>query len=53
MDDNLIFDYIKRAKVYARKASIHGKKKEYANSVEFYEKSLLEDNNYKVKEELK
>lgn len=44
MEDNLIFDYIKKAKVFARKASICAKQKKYAESVEFYEKSLLEDN---------
>lgn len=53
IEDNMIFDYIKKSKVFARKASIYAKQKKYAESVEFYEKSLLEDNVYKVKEEMK
>ena len=44
---------MKRSKVYARKGSVLGKLKKYKESVEFYEKSLLENSDYKVKEELK
>lgn len=53
MDDNLCYDYMKRAKVYARKGSVLSKQKDYANSHIFYEKSLLENSDYKVKEEMK
>lgn len=53
MDENMCYDYMKRAKVYARKGSVLSKQKDYANSHIFYEKSLLENSDYKVKEEMK
>lgn len=53
MDDNLCYDYVKRAKVYARKGSVLSKQKDYVGSQTFYEKSLLENSDYKVKEEMK
>jgi hypothetical protein len=33
MDDNLIYDYLKRSKVYARKGSVLGKQKKYEESI--------------------
>ncbi len=53
MDDNLMYDYLKRSKVYARKGGVLGKLHKYEESIIFYEKSLLENNDYKIKEELK
>jgi len=32
MDDNLCYDYVKRAKVYARKGSVLSKQKDYVGS---------------------
>lgn len=45
-------DYIKKAKVLARKGTILSKLERYAEAIEAIEKSLLEDNNSKVKDEL-
>lgn len=42
-------DFAKIAKLYARKASIYNCLKNYDQAINFYEKSLLEDNNAKVK----
>lgn len=53
MDDLMIYDYQKRAKVYNRKGSVLCKQQNYAESVQYYEKSLLENQDYKVKEELR
>lgn len=46
-------DFVKLAKLYARKAAVFQKQENFKSAIEFYEKSLLEDNQYKVKEELK
>ena len=46
-------DFIKLAKLFARKAAIYKHLGQFKKSIEFYEKSLLEDNQYKVKEEMK
>ncbi len=53
MEENNINEFIKRAKIYARLGKAHYLKKEYENSVKFYEKSLLEDQNPNVKDELR
>lgn len=53
MDDNLCYDYVKRGKVYARKGSVLCKQQNYEGSKTWYEKSLLENTDYKVKEEMK
>lgn len=53
MDDQAIHDYLKRAKVYARKASILAKQKLFADSISWYDKSLLENQDFKVREELR
>lgn len=47
------YDYVKLAKVLARKAGAYGHKGDYTTALELYEKSLLENNDYKVKEEMK
>lgn len=46
-------DFTKIAKIYARKASVLQKQGEYGESIVWYQKSLLEDMNAKVKLELK
>ena len=46
-------DFIKLGKLYARKAAIYKHLGEYKESIQYYEKSLLEDNQYKIKEEMK
>ncbi len=46
-------DYNKLAKLYTRKARCYELMKEYDNSVEMYEKSLLEVADDKVKNQLK
>lgn len=45
--------YEKLGKLYARKASVYAHLKDYDRAIELYEKSLLEDSNPKVKDELK
>lgn len=48
----MVKDYIKKAKVLARKGTILSKQEKYAEAIEAIEKSLLEENNQKVKDEL-
>lgn len=50
--DGIVKDWVKKAKVFARKASILFKQGKLNESIEWYEKSLLEDGNQKVKDEL-
>jgi len=50
--DGIAKDWVKKAKVFARKASILSKQEKYDLAIEWYEKSLLEDGNQKVKDEL-
>ena len=45
-------DYVKKAKVLARKGTILKKKKKYDEAIAALEKSLLEDGNQKVKDDL-
>jgi tetratricopeptide (TPR) repeat protein len=45
-------DYIKKAKVLARKGTIFSKLERYTDAITALEKSLLEENNPKVKDEL-
>lgn len=47
------YDYVKLAKILARRASAHSHKGEYAIALDFYQKSLLENRDDKVKEEMK
>lgn len=37
-------DFVKLAKLFARKASVFKQLNEYKSAIEYYEKSLLEDN---------
>jgi len=47
------YDYVKLAKILARKAAAYSHMGDYEKSLKCYEKSLLENNDYKVKEEMK
>jgi stress-induced-phosphoprotein 1 len=47
------FDYVKYAKILARKAAAYGHKGDYDKSLEFYQQSLLENNDTKVKDEMR
>lgn len=47
------YDYVKLAKILARRASAHSHKGEYDLALDFYQKSLLENRDDKVKEEMK
>ena len=51
--DTQLKDFQKHAKLFARKASIFAKKGDLGASLEWYQKSLLEDMNPKVKVEMK
>ena len=52
-DEDKVNDYIKKAKVYARRASIYNKQGNYGDAIAYYDKSLVEDQNQKVRDELK
>jgi len=52
-DEYQLKDFAKLAKLLARKASIYKYLDDLENSITFYEKSLLEDVQYTVKEQLK
>ena len=45
-------DYVKKAKVLARKGTILNKQQKYHEAIAALEKSLLEDGNQKVKDDL-
>lgn len=47
------YDYVKLAKVLARKASAYVHKEDYVTALDLYGKSLLENNDSKVKEEMR
>lgn len=51
-EEGVVKDYVKKAKVLARKGTILSKLERYAEAVEALEKSLIEDGNQKVKDEL-
>jgi stress-induced-phosphoprotein 1 len=53
MEDNNLKDFVRRAKLYGRLGKVYYLKKDYENSVKFYDKSLLEDQNSNVKDELR
>lgn len=48
-----ISDFVKIAKVLARKGNIHAHMQQYEEAIKCFEKSLLEDKQQKVKDELK
>lgn len=52
-EEHSVKDFTKIAKIYARKASVLQKQGDLEGSITWYEKSLLEDMNAKVKLELK
>lgn len=43
-------EYLKKAKVYARKGSVLMKQQKYQEAIEAYNRSLIEDSNPKVKD---
>jgi stress-induced-phosphoprotein 1 len=47
------YDYIKLSKILARKANAYTHKGDFQTSLDLYQQSLLENNDYKVKEEMK
>lgn len=47
------YDYIKLAKILARKASAYTQKGDYQTAIDLYQRSLLENNDSKVKDEMK
>ena len=51
--ENTHKDFAKLAKIYARKASAFAKQEDYDQAIAFYEKSLLENQDVKVKDELR
>ena len=53
MEENNLKDFVRRAKIFARLGKAYYLKKDYENSINFYDKSLLEDQNANVKDELK
>lgn len=53
MEENHINDFSKKAKLYARKAKGYHLKKDYEQAIAFYERSLLEDHNASVKDDLR
>lgn len=52
-EDNNIYDFEKLSKIYARLGSLYTKKDELATAIEWYKKSLVENNNKNVAEELR
>lgn len=52
-DDGICKDYVRKAKVYARKGSLLAKQERYAEAIEAYDKSFMEDGSVKTKEELR
>ena len=47
-----IQDFALKGKIFARKAAIYAKEKNYADAIDFYGKSLVENNDSKVRDEL-
>ena len=52
-EEGTVRDFVKKAKVYARRASLLAKENKLKESVEWYERSLVEDGVQKVRDELK
>ena len=53
IEDGTVKDYVRKAKVFARKASLLNKQEKYGEAIKYYEKSLVEDGVQKVRDELK
>jgi tetratricopeptide (TPR) repeat protein len=51
-EEGVAKDYIKKAKILARKGTIFSKLERYGEAIDLLEKSLLEDNNSKVRDDL-
>lgn len=51
-EEGVAKDFVKKAKVLARKGTIYFKLEKYDEAILYLEKSLLEDTNSKVKDEL-
>lgn len=52
IEDGTVKDYVKKAKIFARKGSILAKQEKFDESIAAYEKSLVEDSKPQVKDEL-
>lgn len=52
-EEHMIFDFVKLAKVYARYGSIYEKEDNVEKAIEWYHKSLLEDKNEKLGEDVR
>lgn len=52
IQQGLVKEYLKKAKIYSRKASVLSKLERFDEAIQWYEKSLVEDNNPAVKDEL-
>ena len=53
MEDNHLHDFVKKAKLFARKAKVLWLRGDLENAIVFYEKSLIEDNVPSVRDELR
>ena len=51
-EEGVVKDFVKRGKVLARKGNIFMKQGKLDEAIVEYERSLMEDSNYKVKDEL-
>lgn len=51
-EEGVVKDFVKKAKVLSRKGNIYMKQGKLDEAIAEYEKSLMEDTNYKVKDEL-
>lgn len=52
-EEYMIFDFVKLAKVYARYGSVYEKEDNLEKALEWYGKSLLEDKNKKLEEDVR
>lgn len=51
-EEGVVKDFVKKAKVLARKGTIYGKQERWEEAIATLEKSLMEDTNQKVKDDL-
>lgn len=51
-EEGVVKDFVKKAKVLARKGTIYGKQEKWDQAILALEKSLMEDTNQKVKDDL-
>ena len=48
-DEGICKDYVRKAKVYARKGSLLAKQERYLEAIQAYDKSFMEDGSVKTK----